>query len=154
MSYTIDKTSLQVRRKNILWSALFSLALIAIVSAGHRLHPETYNDMLLWSVITLMVLGNLINYYRYRRYLRLIRDHRIEIDGDNILFYTGTQKSELDVKDIAILTFYRKKGKVEHIQLKLRNNRGIRLEGYAELEQLGLAIADRIPARQVDGREP
>ncbi len=154
MSYTIDKTSLQVRRKNILWSAVFSLALIAIVNAGHILHPETYNDMLLWSVITLMILGNLINYYRYRRYLRLIRDHRIEIDGDNVLFYTGTQKSTLDVKDIAILTFYRKKGKVEHIQLKLRNNRGIRLEGYAELEQLGLEIADRIPKQQVDGREP
>ncbi len=60
----------------------------------------------------------------------------------------------MNVKDIAMLTFYRKKGKVEHIQLKLRNNRGIRLEGYAELEQLGLAIADRIPKQQVDGREP
>lgn len=154
MNYTISETSLQVRRKNNLWGALFSLALIATVSAGHILHPETYNDMLLWSVITVVVLSNLISYYRYRRYLRLIKDHRIEIDGDKILFHTGGEKSELDTKDIAMLTFYRKKGKVEHIQLKLRNNRGIRLEGYEKLEQLGLAIADHIPAQQVVGREP
>ena len=39
-------------------------------------------------------------------------------------------------------------------QLKLRNNRGIRLEGYADLEQLGGAIADRIPEEQVVGWKP
>ena len=52
------------------------------------------------------------------------------------------------------MTFYRKKGNVTHIQLKLRNNRGIRLEGYEELEQLGRAIAGLIPKHQVDGLEP
>jgi hypothetical protein len=130
------------------------LALIAIVTTAHTLYPETYNDMLLWSVITLVTLGYLINYYRYRRYLRLIRDHRIEIDGDKISFHTGDNKSVLDTKDIAMLAFYRKKGNVEHIQLKLRNNRGIRLEGYGELEKLGQAIADLIPEQQVDGRQP
>ena len=154
MNYTISETSLQVRRKNNLWSALFSLALIAVVSSGHMLYPKTYNDILLWSVIPLVILGNIINYYRYRRYLRLIRDHRIEIEGDEILFHTGSEKSVLNVKDIAMLTFYRKKGKLDHIQLKLRNNRGIRLESYAELEQLGRDIADRIPKQQVDGMVP
>lgn len=154
MKFTISQASLQIRKKNIIWSALLSLALIAIVSAGNMLYPQTYNDMLLWSVITLVVIGNLINYYRHRRYLRLIRNHRIEIEGDKVLFYTGDQKSVLDVKEIAMLTFYRKKGNVAHIQLKLRNNRGIRLEGYEELEQLGRAIADLIPKHQVDGLEP
>jgi len=154
MKFTISQASLQIRKKNILLSALLSLALIAVVSTGHMLYPKTYNDMLLWSVITLVVLGNLINYYRHRRYLRLIRNHRIEIEGDKVLFYTGDQKSVLDVKEIAMLTFYRKKGNVTHIQLKLRNNRGIRLEGYEDLEQLGRAIADLIPKHQVDGLEP
>ena len=154
MKFTISRESLQIRKKNIILSAVLSMALIVIVSAGHMLYPQTYNDMLLWSVITVMVLGNLINYYRHRRYLRLIRNHRIEIEGDNILFFTGGEKSVLDVKDIALMNFYRKKGNVSHIQLKLRNNRGIRLEGYGELEQLGRAIADLIPKHQVDGLEP
>jgi hypothetical protein len=154
MNYTISEASLQIRRKNILLSALFSLALIAIVSTAHMLYPKTYNDMLLWSVITLVIIGNLINYYRHRRYLRLIKDHRVEIDGDKILFHTGSEKSVLNAKDVAMLTFYRKKGKVDHIQLKLRNNRGVRLEGYGELEQMGRAIAQQIPQQQVDGMEP
>jgi hypothetical protein len=33
------------------------------------------------------------------------------------------------------------------------NNRGIRLEGYANLEQMGDVIADRIPKEQVIGRQ-
>jgi hypothetical protein len=154
MTYPISKTSLQSRKKNIFLSALLSLGLIVVVTAGHLQDPETYNDMFFWSVIIVVVVGNAGNYYRYRRYLRLAEDHRIEIVGDEVFFYTGADKSILNVKDIARLTFYRRKGQVEHIQLKLRNNRGIRLESYSDLEQLGTAIADRIPQEQVFGREP
>jgi len=154
MLYSISETSLQTRKKNIFLSALFSLVLAAVITAGHFQYPETYNDMFFWSVIIVVVVGNLVNYYRYRRYLRLVEDHRIEIDGDEVSFFTGTEKSVLNTKEIVALTFYRRKGQVEHIQLKLRNNRAIRLEGYADLEQLGGAIADRIPKEQVVGREP
>ena len=154
MRYTISKTSLQIRKKNIFLSVLFSLVLAAIVTAGNFQYPETYNDLFFWSVIIVVIVGNLVNYYRYRRYLRLVEDHRIEINGDEISFFTGTEKSVLDTKEIVALTFYRRKGQLEHIQLKLRNNRGIRLEGYADLEQLGGAIADRIPKELVVGREP
>ena len=154
MVYSISETSLQSRKKNIFLSALFSLVLAAVITAGHFQYPETYNEMLFWSVIIVVVVGNLVNYYRYRRYLRLAGDHRIEIDGDEVSFFTGTDKSVLDTKEIVALTFYRRKGQVEHIQLKLMNNRGIRLEGYTDLEQLGGAIADRIPKEQVVGREP
>jgi len=153
MRYAISETSLQTRKKNIFSSALFSLVLLFVVTAGHVQYPETYNDMFFWSVIIALVVGNLVNYYRYRRYLRLVEDHRIEIDGDQVSFFTGTEKSVLDTKDIVALTFYRRKGQLAHIQLKLRNNRGIRLEGYADLEQLGGAIADRIPKQVVVGRE-
>jgi hypothetical protein len=154
MLYSISETSLQTRKKNVFLSALLSLVLVAVTTAGHFQYPETYNDMVFWSVIIAVVAGNLVNYYRYRRYLRLIEDHRIEIDGDEVSFFTGTDKSVLDTKEIVALTFYRRKGQVEHIQLKLRNNRGIRLEGYVDLEQLGGAIADRIPKELVVGREP
>jgi hypothetical protein len=154
MRYSISETSLQTRNKNIFLSALFSLVLAAVITAGHFQYPETYNDMFFWSVIIVVVVGNLVNYYRYRRYLRLVEDHRIEIDGDEVSFFTGTEKSVLNTKEIVALTFYRRKGQVEHIQLKLRNNRAIRLEGYADLEQLGGAIADQIPKEQVVGREP
>jgi len=154
MTYSISKTSLQSRKKNIFLSALLSLVLTVVVTAGHLKDPETYNDMFFWSVIIVVVVGNLVNYYRHRRYLRLVEDHRIEIVGDEVFFYTGTDKSILNIKNIAALTFYRRKGRIEHIQLKLRNNRGVRLEGYTDLEQLGGAIADRIPQEQVFGREP
>ena len=154
MSYTISATSLQTRKRNIFLGALFSLALAAVITAGHIRYPETYNDMVFWSVIILVVVGNLVNYYRYRRYLRLVKDHRIEIEGDEVSFITGTEKSVLHTKEIVALTFYRRKGQVEHIQLKLRNNRGIRLEGYADLGKLGVAIAERIPKELVFGREP
>jgi len=154
MSYSISEQSLQIRKKNIFLGILLSLVLVAVISAGHFLNPEIYNDMVFWSVILAVVVGNLVNFYRYRRYLRLIEDHRIEIDGDEISFFTGTERTVLDTNDIIALTFYRRKGLVEHIQLKLRNNRGIRLEGYTGLEQLGGAIADRIPKERVVGREP
>jgi hypothetical protein len=154
MHYSISETSLQTRKKNIFLSALLSLVLAVVITAGHFQYPETYSDMFFWSVIVMVAVGNLVNYYRYRRYLRLIKDHRIEIDGDEACFFTGTEKSVLDTKEIVALTFYRRKGQVEHIQLKLRNNRGIRLEGYTDLEQLGDSIADRIPKELVVGREP
>jgi len=154
MAYTISETSLETRRKNILLSVLLSLVLAAVITAGHFQYPETYNDIFFWSVIILVAIGNIVNYYRYRRYLRLVKDHRIEIDGNEVSFITGTEKSVLDTREIVALTFYRNKGQVGHIQLKLKNNRGIRLEGYADLEQLGGAIADRIPKEQVIGRKP
>ena len=154
MRYTISKSSLQTRKKNIFLGALFALLLAAVISAGHFQYPETYNNMVFWSVIFVVVVGNLVNYYRYRRYLRLVEDHWIEIDGDEVSFFTGTEKSVLNTKEIVALTFYRSKGQVEHIQLKLRNSRGIRLEGYADLEQLGGTIADRIPKEMVFGRAP
>ena len=153
MVYSISKASLQTRKNNIFLGALFSLVLVVVITAGHYQYPETYNNMLFWSVIVVVVIGNLVNYYRYRRYLRLVEHHRIEIDGDEVSFFNGSEKSVLAVKDIVTLTFYRRKGRLEHIQLKLRNNRGIRLEGYTDLEQLGRAIADRIPKELVVGGE-
>ncbi len=154
MLYTISETSLQTRKKNIFLSALLSVILVVVVTAGHFLNPETYNDLLFWSVIFATLVGNLVNYYRYRRYLRLAENHRLEINDKAVAFFTGTEKSVLNTEEIVTLTFFRKKQKVEHIQLKLKNNRGIRLEGYTDMDQLGDAIANQIPKQQVFGRAP
>jgi hypothetical protein len=154
MRYSISETSLHARKKNILLGTLFALVLIAVIAAGHFQYPETYNDLVFWSVILVVIAGSIVNYYRYRRYLRLAKDHRIEIDGDEVSFFTGNEKSVLNTNEIVALTFYRKKGQVEHIQVKLKNNRGIRLEGYADLEQLGDAIADRLAKELVVNRKP
>lgn len=153
MHYTISETSLQTRKNNVFLGALFSLVLAVVVTAGQFQYPETYNDVFFWSVLIVVAIGNLVNYYHYRRYLRRVENHRIEITSDKISFVTGSEKSVLDSKDIVALTFYRRKGQIAHIQLKLRNNRGIRLEGYTDLEQLGGAIADMIPGEQVIGRK-
>jgi hypothetical protein len=153
MHYTISETSLQTRKNNVILGALFSLGLAVVVTAGQIQYPETYNDVFFWSVLIVVAIGNLVNYYHYRRYLRRVENHRIEIASDKISFITGSEKSVLDSKDIVALTFYRRKGQIAHIQLKLRNNRGIRLEGYTDLEQLGGAIADMIPGEQVIGRK-
>ena len=103
MHYSISETSLQTRKKNIILGALFSLVLAAVITAGHLQDTETYNDMVFWSVIIVVVVGNLVNYYRYRRYLRLVEDHRIEIRDEKVLFFTGTDKSVLDTKEIALV---------------------------------------------------
>jgi hypothetical protein len=153
MHYTISEASLKTRKNNIFLGALFSLVLAGIITAGHFQYPEIYNDVFFWSVIIVVLTGNLVNYHHYHRYLRRAENHRIEIDGDKIFFVTGNEKSVLDSKEIVALTFYRRKGQVAHIQLKLRNNRGIRLEGYTDLERLGDAIADLIPGEQVVGRK-
>jgi membrane protein YdbS with pleckstrin-like domain len=88
MHYSISETSLQTRKKNIFLGALFALVLAAVITAGHFQYPETYNNMVFWSVIIVVAVGNLVNYYRYRRYLRLVEDHRIEIGGDEVSFFT------------------------------------------------------------------
>ena len=88
MLYSISEASIQIRKRNILLSALLSLVLAAVITVGHFRYPATYNDMFFWSVIIMVVVGNLVNYYRYRRYLRLIEDHRIEIEGDEVSFFT------------------------------------------------------------------
>ena len=147
MHYTISETSLQTRKNNVFLGALFSLGLAVVEK------PDPERRERADSPPRARRVGNLVNYYHYRRYLRRVENHRIEIAIDKISFITGSEKSVLDSKDIVALTFYRRKGQIAHIQLKLRNNRGIRLEGYTGLEQLGGAIADMIPGEQVIGRK-
>jgi hypothetical protein len=148
-TFTIDEGSLAQRKRNILLGLFFSLVLALVIALGHYRYPETYNDVLLWSVIGFVGIGNLVNWLRHRRYVRLIRDHRIEVHPGRVEFWTKGEKSVLDVGDIAALTLYRRRGTLRHIQVRLKNNRGIRLEGYRDLDRLADLLAGQIPKAHV-----
>jgi hypothetical protein len=151
-TFTISPDSVAKRKRGILLGGVFSLLLAAAVVAGNARYPQTYNDVLLWSVLGFVLIANLVNYYRHRRYLRLIRDHRVDVYPGRIEFWTHGEKSVLDVSDIAGLFLHRSRGVLRHSQLRLRNNRGIRLEGYGDAEGLARAIAGQLPQGHVVDR--
>lgn len=151
--FTISDVTLKPRVRNILWGAGLSLVLIAVITFGHVRYPETYNDVLLWSVVGFVLIANLVNVFRYRRYIRLIRDHRVELHSGQVQFWTNGEKSELALSDVAVMNLFRRRDRLRHIQLRLKNNRGIRLEGYDDMDRLATALREQIPAAQVVDRK-
>ena len=147
--FTISDESIRKRNRNVLLGGLFSLLLAGVVTYGHYESPDRYNQTLLWSVLGFVLIGNLVNFYRHLRYLRLSRDHRIEVYPGSAQFWTAGDKTELDLKDVAGLFFYRRRGELQHIQVRLKNNRGIRLEGYADLEHLAAELGKQLPEGHV-----
>ncbi|MEA3275013.1 MAG: hypothetical protein U9Q81_06935 [Pseudomonadota bacterium] len=150
--FTISDETLNQRNKNILSGAGLSLILCAVLAFGHHRYPETYNDLLFWSVVGFVVIANLVNFLRYRRYSRLVKDHRVEVHPGKVQFWTGGEKSELDPSDIVAVNLFRKKGVLRHIQLRLKNNRGIRLEGYRDLDRLAAMLTEQVPNAHVVDR--
>lgn len=151
--FSIAEQSLDKKRKNILWGGALSLVLVASILFGHYRYPETYNDVLLWSVVLFVIGANFVNYLRHRRYLRLIRDHRVEVLSGKLRFRTGTEVSELDLSDIVLVNLFRRKGILRHIQIRLKNNRGIRLEGYGDLEGMAALLTEQVPRAHVVERQ-
>ena len=151
--FFIGSKEVRKRNKKLLWGLVLSLLLSAVITIENYRDPITYNNTLLWSIIAFLVLANLVNYIRYRRYLKLIRKHRVEIDKNKIAFYTYDQKSELDISNISIMQKYRNSDGLQHIQLRLKNNRGIRLEGYDQIDEMASLIADQIQPDQVIERK-
>lgn len=150
-TFTISAESLVQRKRNLLWGVGLSLLLVFLIGFGHLRRPETYNEVLLWSVVGFVLLANLVNYLRHRRYLRLIRDHRIEVYPGRVEFWSGGGKTVLNMSDIVALTRYRKAGALGHIQLRLTSGRGIRLEGYDDLDGLAGRLSEQIsPAHRVE----
>lgn len=151
--FIIGSQEVGKRNRNLLWGALLSLLLAAVITIGNYRDPVTYNNALLWSILAFLVLANLVNILRYLRYLKLIRKHRVEIEKNKIVFYTGDHTSELDMSNITIMQMYRNTNKLLHIQLRLKNNRGIRLEGYERLETMASLIAAQLQPGQVIDRK-
>ena len=116
-------------------------------------YPEKYNDVLYWSIMGFIILANLVGYYRYRRYLNMVKEHWIEVHPKQLQFHSKGEVSELNITDIAALHFYRHKGTLQHIQIKLKNNRGIRLEGYDDINALGDLLSDQVPKAHISGNQ-
>jgi len=154
MEFVIGEAEARKRKKNVLLGGLFSLALAGIIAVQQYRSPEEYNGALFWSIVGFVVLANLVNYYRHRRYLRLVRTHRVVVQPGKVQFRTGGESSELDVKDIAAMVFHRKRRALQHIQIRLKSDKGIRLEGYDDLETLGRLIAEQIPSEHVKDGAP
>ena len=96
-----------------------------------------------------IILANLVGYYRYRRYLSMVKDHWIEVYPEQLQFHTKGEVSELNFNDIAALNLYRRKETLQHIQIKLKNNRGIRLEGYEDMNTLGNLLSEQVPKAHI-----
>jgi hypothetical protein len=147
--FTIGEQFLTARSKNILWGGVLSLVPIAAIALGRYRYPETYNDVLLWSVVALVSGANLVSYLRYRRYLRLIEDHGVEVCPGKLRFRARAEDSELDLNDIALVNLFRRKGVLRHIEIRLQDNRGIRLEGYKDLEHMAGLLVEQVPKAHV-----
>ena len=148
-TFKISEASLAIRKRNILLGALFSVVLVAIIVSGHMHSPQTYNEVLLWSMVGFLGIGNLVNYYRYRRYMRRVKNHRLEVTRKSVDFWTEGEKSVMRFDKVAALVKHRRRGKLSHLQIKLRNNRGIRLEGYESMEDLSECLEEHIPKAHV-----
>ena len=152
MKFRIAEEERRKRRRNLLFGLAFTAVLVGLVALEHRRAPEQYNTVLLWSVVGFAVLANLVNYLRHRRWVRLSRDHFLEVLPDRIRFSTNGQLSELQPEQIAAVRFHRRRGRLQHIQILLNSRRGIRLEGYQDLSDLGRRLAERLPAAKLMGR--
>jgi len=151
--FMIGRQEIRKRNRNLLWGVLLSLLLSAVITIGNYRDPVTYSNALLWSILAFLVLANMVNIFRYLRYRKLIHKHRVEIENNKIVFYTGDDTSELDMSNITIMQLYRNPNKLLHIQLRLKNNRGIRLEGYDRLETMASLIATQLQPGQVIDRK-
>jgi hypothetical protein len=152
MLFKISEAEFAKRNRNLLWGAGFSLLLAVVTTIGHNLYPDTFNKAFYGSVLVFLVLANLINFLRHLRYLKRARLHRLEVVDGRVRFFTDDEMSQLDPDQVAGLTVYRRKGEIAHLQVRLKNNRGIRLEGYEGMEPLRDALAELVPAAHVDDK--
>ena len=153
MHFRIGIEELQKRSKNIKIGGFFAAILVIFIAYHNNQYPAKYNDVLFWSIMGFIILANIVGYYRYRRYLRMVKEHWIEVHPKQLQFHTKGEISNLNIDDIAALTFYRRKGTLEHIKIKLKNNRGIRLEGYADLNTLGNLLSEQVPKAHIIGND-
>jgi len=149
MKFTIGEAETRKRSRNVGWGLLLSLLLVGVIAYEHARNPEQYNDVLLWSVVGFVTLANVINYYRHRRYLSKAREHSLELEPGRLVFRTGGDRSELDLAQIAAVRLFHTGERMRHIQILLKNNRGIRLEGYQHLGELARLLAEQIPPTKI-----
>jgi hypothetical protein len=144
--FRIGPNALRRRRRNLAYGAGLSLLLILVMLWANGSQPQTYNDVLLWSMIGFLVLANIVGYARYRRYRRLAARHRLVVDAPEVRFETGDTQSVLQSTAIAAIRVYRGRRGIGHIQILRTDNRGIRLEDYDDMKGLAAALKTLVPA--------
>ncbi len=149
MKFQLGNSGLEQRKKRILLGLIFSMALVGIITYKHLQYPESYNDVLLWSVVGFVVLANLINYYRHRKHQVLAKSHTLELLDELLRFTTSGVTSELSLQDVTAMKIFQRKKQLQHIQLKLNNGRGIRLEGYDNMEALAESLKKQLPNKEL-----
>lgn len=147
--FMIGASERSKRWRNIAWGSVLSAALVIVVLMAHERDPTTYSVTLLWSVVGFAVLANLINLARFLRYQRLIREHYLEILPKTLRFSTRGQVTELELEQVAAMRLFQRGRRLQHIQLRLINGRGIRLEGYDNLAGLAQSLRDALPEGRV-----
>jgi hypothetical protein len=143
--FRISPHGLRRRTQNQVYGAGLSLLLALLVIWAHGVEPQTYNDVLLWSVLGFVLLINVVGYARHRRYRRLAQRHRLHVADSEVRFETGEQRSVLHRADIAAVRVYRKRDGIGHIQIRRTDERGIRLEDYDDMEGLAAALKPLVP---------
>ena len=145
--FVVGKDEKRRRWINAGLGLLFSAAMVVAVTVGQQQDPERYSSFLWWSVVSLLGAANLSNLVFLIRYLRLIDDHCIELVPGKLRFLSAGKWSELDLDQVTALRLFKRWGKLRHIQLLLKNNRGIRLEGYENLGGLADSLQSALPGK-------
>ena len=145
--FVVGKDEKRRRWINAGLGLLFSAAMVVAVTVGQQQDPERYSSFLWWSVVSLLGAANLSNLVFLIRYLRLIDDHCIELVPGKLRFLSAGKWSELDLDQVTALRLFKRWGKLRHIQLVLKNNRGIRLEGYENLGRLADSLQSALPGK-------
>jgi len=145
-AFKIGPAALRRRTKNMAYGAGLSLLLAVVIVWANGQQPQTYNDVLLWSVLGFVLLINLVGYARHRRYRRRAQMHRLRIAGPEVRFETGGEHSVLHRADIAAIRIYRNRRGIGHIQIRRSDDRGIRLEDYDDMEVLAATLKPLVPA--------
>lgn len=145
--FVVGKDEKRRRWINAGLGLLFSAAMVVAVTVGQQQDPERYSSFLWWSVVSLLGAANLSNLVFLIRYLRLVDDHCIELVPGKLRFLSAGKWSELDLDQVTALRLFKRWGKLRHIQLVLKNNRGIRLEGYENLGGLADSLQGALPGK-------
>jgi len=145
--FVVGKEEKRRRWINVGWGLVFSTAMVVTVALEHQQDPVRYSSFLLWSVASILGAANLGSLVFLLRYLRLIDGHCLEVVPGKLRFLTAGKWSELDFEQVSALRLFRRRAKLRHIQLVLKNNRGIRLEGYQDLDRLAQCLQDALPGK-------
>ena len=76
----------------------------------------------------------------------LLREDGARVKENTLVFETGDQVSILHRSDIAAIRVYRKRKGIGHIQIRRTDGRGIRLEGYDDMEGMATTLKPMVPA--------